>query len=585
MVTSNLNEQYRQLTTILDNTHPTDWNDIVILLYKIKNKKKTTLNPTGENAIQFFAQGTAFITFDYGIDGVSIEMSKYAHTLSEIFEPHGTPSIHFIGGNFQSHVSSILDAKWNQFQMDGIDGWDKWDDGKWFNALFRRKMKSFEKESEVLTKVIYRQAIDIAKRLGKFLIENQISLIIPVNVASNPGNIAFTLGLVLTTEILGTYVLNSNHDFYWEAGKPLSERKPGEKPGARDHFFRNIKNKTFFSLFELLYPWDGRKWIQVNINVRQSRKLIKKFGFSKEKVFEISTCIADTFFENYSKADVGEIRLKMGYILSNGKKVMRPVPIDDHLARIDLWMENQQPVIIGSQTGLTVDPRSDDLLILLQPTRVVGRKRIARNLDLIEALFLKSALKEEFINNPNRQIILHITGPTPKEHQGDLEEVLLAYHQLVKTLPETIAERIFIAFSVGHENHALFPKIHFSPLNIENIYRMADAVVFPSETEGRGLPILEASASGIPIICSQYRPKEVFRDVIGENLSEDLRIKYTLFPEKKFDRHFISEAAHLLIYPDTKLVSHNKAAIRARYSHEVFKNKFERLLLILSEMD
>ena len=63
---------------------------------------------------------------------------------------------------------------------------------------------------------------------------------------------------------------------------------------------------------------------------------------------------------------------------------------------------------------------------------------------------------------------------------------------------------------------------------------MADAVVFPSETEGRGLPIIEASASGIPVICSQYRPREVFNDVIGESLPEEFRIRYTLFPGGKF---------------------------------------------------
>ena len=72
---------------------------------------------------------------------------------------------------------------------------------------------------------------------------------------------------------------------------------------------------------------------------------------------------------------------------------MRPVPIDDHLSEVDQWMKNQQPVILGARPGLSVDPKSDDLIILLQPTRVVSRKRIARNFDLIEALFRKSAVK------------------------------------------------------------------------------------------------------------------------------------------------------------------------------------------------
>ncbi len=33
----------------------------------------------------------------------------------------------------------MLSDEWHWFQLDGIDGWNKWDDGKWFQALFREK--------------------------------------------------------------------------------------------------------------------------------------------------------------------------------------------------------------------------------------------------------------------------------------------------------------------------------------------------------------------------------------------------------------------------------------------------------------
>jgi len=104
--------------------------------------------------------------------------------------------------------------------------------------------------------------------------------------------------------------------------------------------------------------------------------------------------------------------------------------------------------------------------------------------------------------------------------------------------------------------------------------------VFPSETEGRGLPIIEASAIGIPIICSQYHPREVFWDVIGENLPKELRIKFTLFPEGSLHRTFLSEVADLLIHPEThqKRMIHNKKVVRTRYSYASFKTNFEHRL-------
>jgi glycosyltransferase involved in cell wall biosynthesis len=227
------------------------------------------------------------------------------------------------------------------------------------------------------------------------------------------------------------------------------------------------------------------------------------------------------------------------------------------------------------------------LIVLLQPTRIVRRKRIERNLGLIAALLRSSALRQEFEDNPNRQLILHVTGPTPKEHQKDLERVLRAYRKAVRALPQMLADRIFIAFSVGHETHDSFSINQFQPLNIEAIYRMADVVVFPSETEGRGLPIIEASACGIPIICSHYRHKEVFSDVIGEKLAEEYQIRHTIFPEGRFSKDFLSIVAALLMHPDDQqdLITHNRAAVRARYSQASFQNSFQQLLEQLCKLD
>lgn len=580
MQSSDANDLFSTLTEVLDHCHPANWDDIVSLIYQIAARQKAPLIPANQDVLGSFARGTAFISFSYGIDGVSVEASKYAHTLYDLFSPCGDPSIHFIGGHFQPQVSSVLRDEWHRHQVDGIDGWNKWDEGRWFKALFRETMKSSSDASDLLAQEVFGQAVSIAKRLGKYILDNQIALVVPVNVASNPGNIALTLGLVLATEILGVYVLNSNHDFYWEAGKPLSEREPGEKPGVRDHFFRNIRNKAFFSLLKLLYPWNGVRWLQVNINARQSRRLIKKHDFPKEKVFEISTCVAEPFLAAYSNEDVIDSRLRMSRILSNGGAIMHPVPIADHLPRIETWMKDQQPIILGAQTGLSIDPRSEALTIMLQPTRIIGRKRIEKNLELIHALLQKSRLRDEFINHPNRQLILHVTGPTPKEHQEDLETILYAYKKVIGALPEDLAKRVFLAFSAGHTTHAYFSENEIQPLSIEALYRMANVVVFPSETEGRGLPIIEAAASGIPIVCSHYRPREVFSDVIGEDLPKNMQIRYTLFPEGKVPRAFLSDVANMIVDPESQQhrAIHNQEVIRARYSHTSLKSTFDRLL-------
>jgi glycosyltransferase involved in cell wall biosynthesis len=579
-------EFQRQLAS-LERCVPDDWDDIAALLNQVSQSETKSVVPPCEDPLQFFARGAAFITFSYGVDGVSIEIIKTARALGDLLAATGDPSVHLICESFDPKVVPYLDPAWIRVQIDGIDGWDKWDEGRWFSGLFREKMEAHSDHSTLLAREIFRQAISIAGRLGNYLLENNIPLLIPVNIASNPGNMALTLGLVLATEVLGTYVLNINHDFYWEGGRPDTERDPEERPGVRDHFFRNRRNRSFFALFRDLYPWNGSRWIQVNINSRQSKRLIERHGFPDDKVFEIPTFINDSFFDAFDREEVIDSRLRMAHILSDGHAVMHPVPIDEHMLDVSVWMKEQQPIILGARAGLSVDPKSDDLIVLLQPTRIVRRKRIERNLALVDALMRKGRLREEFENNPKRQLILHITGPTPMEHQSDLERVLKAYRKTVRNLGGKVADRIYIAFSVGRETHSSFADKGFEPLSIEAIYRMADAVVFPSETEGRGLPIIEASACGIPIICSQYHHREVFAEVVGEGLPDEYQIRYVTFPQVRFSARFLATVAELLLDPDSAqdIIRHNIEAVRARYSQEAFQRSFHQMLAHLCDMD
>jgi glycosyltransferase involved in cell wall biosynthesis len=587
MISPDQHQRFHKQLNALEGCIPDDWRDIAALLDKLTTGETAPLIPACKSLLKSFGRGAAFLTFNVGIDGVSIEIAKYGRALCDLLSSSKDASLHMIAGNFKPEADTILEPAWHRFRIEGIDGWNKWHGGRWFEALFRNRMPAQSAESTDLAREVFRQAIGIASNLGDYLIEHEISLLTPVNIASNPGNLALTLGLVLTTEILGSYVLNINHDYYWEGGRPESAREPGEPPGVRDHFFRNRRNRSFFSLFESMYPWNGRRWLQVNINTRQSRKLIDRYDFARDKVSEISTIVDDAFFQEFSREDVVSSRLRMAHILSDGDAILRPVSIDHHRSRIAAWMHDQRPVVVGARPGLTVDPRSDDLIILLQPTRIVRRKRIERDLALIDALLKKSELRREFEDNPGRQLILHITGPTPREHRRDLERVLDAYRATVGALPGSQAERIFIAFSVGQETHPSFAAHGFQQLTIDAIYRMADAVVFPSKTEGRGLPIIESGACGIPIICSQYQHREVFDEVVGKQLPEELQIRYIVFPEGRFSAEFLSTVSKLLIHPEhfSDMIRHNRTAVRARYGQTFFEKSLQRLLERLCELE
>jgi hypothetical protein len=574
---NDLQEQFTGMMDFLTSATPSNWTDITNILQSVKSKTQSSPLLPKDEFIELAANGTAFYTFGYGIDGVSMEIVKYAQALESLYQSQGRCAIYLIGGRFSPQADSLMNPGWIRHNIDGIQGWARWDQGKWFQALFYEDLPKRSKKSASVAKEIFSQAVDIAKSLGNYLLENNIRLLIPVNVASNPGNMASSLALVLVSEALGLYVINSNHDFYWEGGKPKSKRKPGKRIGSRDHFFRNSDNKPFFKVFEALYPWDGDRWLQVNINKRQSRKLVRAYGFSKKKIFEISTSISDRFFESYSDSDVKLARIRMAYILSGGEAILHPIPIEDHIADLKNWAANQTPCILGHRAGLSVDPRSDEVIWFLQPTRIIPRKRIGRNLELIGVLLADQLFRKYFNQNTNRKIILHITGPTPRDHYVYLKQLLQKFNMLTKSLPLSIADRIFLAFSVGREDHPSLRKNNLQPLSIEEIYRMASMVLFPSSREGRGLPIIESSASGIPILCRRYRPVTVFDEVIGKGLSEEKQIYYTPFPEEDYNPTLIEEIVNLLIHPQlfNARKQHNKDAVRLRYSRESLTKSFE----------
>ena len=179
-------------------------------------------------------------------------------------------------------------------------------------------------------------------------------------------------------------------------------------------------------------------------------------------------------------------------------------------------------------------------------------------------------------------LVLLVTGPVPIEHQVDVEDVLHAFSDVLDSVPESIGGRIFQAFSVGTQNHPSLSE----GLEIFDIYHIADMVVFPSETEGRGLPIPESAAAGIPIVCSRYDPVLFFDDVVGASRPESERIQYLEFPDSAFDDELLDEITAMLFDPAsfTDRTIHNQNAVQARFSLQDLQRSFTEYLLRLESI-
>lgn len=556
--------------------HIEDFDDIGLVLDELERRPLSPA-PVDVPFLAGVARGTAFVTFAYDIDGVAMEIAKYGTALGTVLREAGyEPTVYCVGGNFGDKVDVVLPPDWPRVLLHNADGWDKWEDGKWFGRLFYEHMPEGSEASREMAMLMWSEAVRLAEELTAFVVRESIGLLIPVNVNSNPGNFALALAMVLVSEVTGCPVLNNNHDFYWEGGRAVADRSPDEQAGPRDHFFRNRESQAFFSVFRRILPWNGRRWIQVNINPLQSTRLVEQDGFDADRVFLIGTGIDEGFFHPCSPHQKREYRRRMAHILSGGEPTIDATPVDDFLDRTVAWMRHQHPIVCGLRGSTELDFASPSTIVLLQPTRVVPRKRIPRDWDLIGALLRHPPFRDVFERRTDMALVLLVTGPVPIEHRKDAEDILNAFQGVLASVPEPIGERVFQAFSVGHQHHPSLSE----GLEIFDIYHTADMVLFPSETEGRGLPIPESAAAGIPIVCTPYDPIEVFNEVVGTHGPETGRLRYLEFPEYEFDDELLNDITAMLLDPSSfaDRTQHNREAVQARFSLQDLQRSFREYL-------
>jgi glycosyltransferase involved in cell wall biosynthesis len=126
--------------------------------------------------------------------------------------------------------------------------------------------------------------------------------------------------------------------------------------------------------------------------------------------------------------------------------------------------------------------------LLVLPARLVRRKRIELAVDAAAELRRRG--------HPARLVVTG--GPDPHDPDGGI------YLDELRARVHAAGDRdvlVFDAIGRSADDH-----------EVADLYALADALVFPSSSEGFGLPILEAAADRLPIVCSDL---PVLRSLAG----------------------------------------------------------------------
>lgn len=553
------------------------WFDLGIFIDQLRETKplpSVNFHGSYEKRQEHISESAmGFITFMYSIDGVTIEVEKYIKVFKKKYPEM---DIHCLAGQIYEESDKIIPKYVKRYEIPEMASFDEW---PLYKDFFFTKLERGSKEYNNLILKFWNEVLLITEKLGKYVEENDIKLLYLINVCSNPGNVSTALATVFVSEFLGIPVINNNHDFYWEGGRSSVDIEVhNRKKGPRDFFFTNHHLGEVFSLIEVLYPWESRSWMNVNINRRQSRHLVKINGQNPANVCEIGTAVDTSVYFNVSKRQKINAFHQFEKILSRYNESLIGYSVNDVISSKLVDAENPRPILIGNKTQ-RVEKFLNENIILLQPTRIIGRKRIEKGFSLIKKMFQQPDFAERMINTPNLKLTIIVTGPIANGHFDYFLSLLEGFSEMLNTIDGEIAKKVYLSFLFSELDKKPFKKRFEEPVTIPDLYNIASLVLLPSKTEGRGLPIIEAAACGTPIFCTRYTPENVYSEVIGEHLPEKQRLKVIEFSGRKVSNKHAKKIINRVLFPHlyTNEVLHNKNAVNERFSIKALTNNIEEI--------
>ena len=520
--------------------------------------------------------GIAFITFFFSVDGASMECEKYVRAFKKIF---GNLRLHYIAGKFDETGEVFLHADVSRCELPQLVSFSKW---RLYNDFFHCKLERGDDVYNELILKFWNEVLEATEKLATYIEEHDIRLLYLINTNSNPGNVSLALALVLISEYLGIPVINNNHDFYWESGNSeIDIVVHGAPPGPRDHFFTNYHLGEVFSLLEVLYPWESRSWLQVNINHAQSERLVSLEGQNPANVYNLSTAIDfDKFYEIADEARKQDVLRQIAAICGGDGDMVPVPPIDELLENWQEWHEDMRPILIGADSQGPVNFVHNNI-ILLQPTRILDRKKIEVDFVLIKKLFDDEEFAMYFDENPDLKITILVTGPVAAGQMSYFHRLLREFADFTTRVNAKHKSRTLLGFLFSEYDRESYTQRRGQPMTFVDVYNIASLVMLPSETEGRGLPIIEAAACGKPIFCRRYEPEVVYSYVIGEHLPRSERLEVIEFSDPALNDHEVIEMVKRRLFSPkeyARRAEHNKEVIRSRYGFPALVHDFKSIL-------
>ena len=162
----------------------------------------------------------------------------------------------------------------------------------------------------------------------------------------------------------------------------------------------------------MIFPWESRSWLNVNINQIQFEHLININGHNPANVAMIGTAV-DPKLHIMSKRGIIKAFMQMSSIFANKKDTITVHTAGHHVKS----KRSLKPILLGYKTIKKFDFVNNNI-VFLQPTRIISRKSIELNFKLVRQLFASENFYEKFQDNPKLTLSLLVSGPIPYGQQN-----------------------------------------------------------------------------------------------------------------------------------------------------------------------
>jgi mannosylglucosylglycerate synthase len=195
---------------------------------------------------------------------------------------------------------------------------------------------------------------------------------------------------------------------------------------------------------------------------------------------------------------------------------------------------------------------AEDDFLILQPTRLIARKNIERTIDLVAKLSKKT----------DKKINLLISGKPEKNELEYFDEII------------RLTKKTGINLILSKNSHSNIPeytrKDLFKKFDIYDLYKACDLVTLPSDVEGFGNPVIEASVLKKPLFVNNY-------PVLADMLSKGFEF---IVINKEVDRESVEKTFKLLTDHKMrgKVTSKNFKIVKEYYSIDYLISKLKKLI-------